>query len=884
MNKAEFTDLIKNPEKLGSEHIETLKKIVTDYPYFSTAHILLAKALLNINHYEYEKQLKHTALIVGDRSVLHQFLYNDNLDLGNEQELFNVPIELKVEKVSKPDFEIGKEEQDALLNEAQQILGIKEDNSNDIINEELVNEKIESNNDHILETNSPLTENIKPELLNEVLNNNLGETTSGEENLLTFTENITESVIESKDEQIENIFHNTEIEHDQNTITELNNESVNNIDSDFQLTETEGTLVRFTLEDNFLPDFDEASLFIEEQNIETITKSVLPQISSTNEKYNELLEEETSIDSLTDEFEFKPTEVKIESVDEQLSTFDEIESQTNNFEKEVINDLLEDSNNNEIILTENDNSIQNELNIENTEVQYSTFDNLIGNNTEEDIIDKSVEAENNNELLVNNDDSIRNELNIEYTEEKRSTIDNLIDNNPELEKLDELVEVENNSKILEDNDDSIQNELNIGNTEELLPTLDNININNDKTESEITNVLIEEVNSNEGLTELESISESESESHNFIDWLTKNKSDNTNSLVELPINKTPEIINYEDVEFNEKIIQILKTKAEFDLSKNINHELTLANELTIGNDKKTETTEIITTDKEEIVEPVEIATPGIVYPDIAANDEEKIIIPSNEDEVYEEIESFSTQLGSLENKEAKETENDINLSSLSETFIPEIYTSEVPSILPDFEALNKIDQIEEEINKPETFIKYDKKEGLIPDYNIPVFEPKLTPEKEVENEEEIEEATEEVFPVFNTTPINEVDFEAVFSNAFEPLPPKIEVKELVENKLPETENTNKAKQDVESILDKFMRENPSITRPKSEFFNPANVAKLSVEEKDEIVSETLASIYLKQGLIKKAILTYEKLSLIYPHKITYFAALINKIKTEHNIN
>ena len=883
MNKAEFTDLIKNPEKLGSEHIETLKKIVTDYPYFSTAHILLAKALLNTNHYEYEKQLKHTALIVGDRSVLHQFLYNNNLDLGNEQELFNVPIELKVEKVSKPDFEIGKEEQDALLNEAQQILGIKEDNSNDIINEELVNEKIESNNDHILETNSPLTENIKPELFNEVLNDNLNET-SGEENQLTFNENITGNVIESKDEQIENIFHNTEIEHDQNTITELNNESVNNVDSDFQLTETEGTLVRFTLEDNFLPDFDEASLFIEEQNIETITKSVLPQISSTNEKYNELLEEETSIDSLTDEFEFKPTEVKIESVDEQLSTFDEIESQTNNFEKEVINDLLENSNNNEIILTENDNSIQNEFNIENTEVQYSTFDNLIGNNTEEDIIDKSVEVENNIELLVDNDDSIQNELNIENTEEKHSTIDNLIDNNPELEKLDELVDVENNSKILEDNDDSIQNELNIGNTEELLPTLENININNDKTESEITNILIEEVNSNEVLTELESISESESESHNFIDWLTKNKSDNTNSLVELPINKSPEIINYEDVEFIEKIIQILKTKAEFDLSKNINLELTLANELTRGNGKKTETTEIITTDKEEIVEPVEIATPSIVYSDIAANDEEKTIIPSNEDEVYEEIESFSTQFGSLENKEANETENDINLSSLSETFIPEIYTGEVPSILPDFEALNKIDQIEEEINKPETFIKYDKKEGLIPDYNIPVFEPKLTPEKVEENEEEIEEATEEVFPIFNTTPINEVDFEAVFSNAFEPLPPKIEVKELVENKLPETENTNKAKQDVESILDKFMRENPSITRPKSEFFNPANVAKLSVEEKDEIVSETLASIYLKQGLIKKAILTYEKLSLIYPHKITYFAALINKIKTEHNIN
>ncbi len=881
MNKAEFTDLIKNPEKLGSEHIETLKKIVTDYPYFSTAHILLAKALLNTNHYEYEKQLKHTALIVGDRSVLHQFLHDNNLDLGNDQDLFNVPIELKVEKVSKPDFEIGKEEQDALLNEAQQILGIKEDYSNEIIPEELVNEKIELNHDHILETNSPLTENIKSELFNEVLNDNLYEI-SGEENHPTSTENIAENVIESKDEQIENILQNTEIEHNQKTITELNNESGK--DSDFHLTETEGTLVRFTLEDNFLPDFDEASLFIEEQNIETITKSVLPQISSTSEKYDELLEEETSIDSLTDEFEFKPTEVKIESVDEQLSTFDKIESQANNFEKELINDLLEDTNNNEIKLTENDNSIQNELNIENTEVQYSTFDSLIGNNPELDIIDKSIEAENSNELLVNNDDSIQNELNIENTEEKRSTIDNLMDDNPELEKLEELVEIENNSEILVDNDDSIQNELNIGNTEELLPTLDNININNDKTESQITDVLIEEVNSNEALTELESISESESESHNFIDWLTKNKSDATNSLIELPINKTPVIINHEDVEFNEKIIQILKTKAEFDLSKNINYELTLANELSRGNDKKAETTDIITTDKEEIVEPVEISTPSVVYSAMAANDEEKIKIPSNEDEVYEEIESFSTQFVSLENKEVNENRNDINLSSLSETFIPEIYTGEVPSILPDFEALNKIDEIEEELTKPETFIKYDKKDGLIPDYDIPVFEPKLTLEKEVENEEEIEEVSEEVFPSFNTAPINEVDFEAVFSNAFEPLPPKIEVKELVENKIQETENTNHVKQDVESILDKFMRENPSITRPKSEFFNPANVAKLSVEEKDEIVSETLASIYLKQGLIKKAILTYEKLSLIYPHKITYFAALINQIKTEHNIN
>ena len=76
MNKAEFTDLIINPAKLGNEHIDTLKKIVADYPYFSTAQILLAKALLNTHHYEYEKQLKTTALSVANREVLNYYLNN----------------------------------------------------------------------------------------------------------------------------------------------------------------------------------------------------------------------------------------------------------------------------------------------------------------------------------------------------------------------------------------------------------------------------------------------------------------------------------------------------------------------------------------------------------------------------------------------------------------------------------------------------------------------------------------------------------------------------------------------------------------------------------------------------------------------------------------
>ncbi len=86
--------------------------------------------------------------------------------------------------------------------------------------------------------------------------------------------------------------------------------------------------------------------------------------------------------------------------------------------------------------------------------------------------------------------------------------------------------------------------------------------------------------------------------------------------------------------------------------------------------------------------------------------------------------------------------------------------------------------------------------------------------------------------------------------------------------------------DFQNILDKFIKENPSISRPKAEFFNPVNMARQSVEEDEELVTETLANLYYKQGNHKKAIRAYEKLCLLYPSKMSYFASLIQKIKTE----
>jgi hypothetical protein len=82
----------------------------------------------------------------------------------------------------------------------------------------------------------------------------------------------------------------------------------------------------------------------------------------------------------------------------------------------------------------------------------------------------------------------------------------------------------------------------------------------------------------------------------------------------------------------------------------------------------------------------------------------------------------------------------------------------------------------------------------------------------------------------------------------------------------------------QEIIDKIIKIEPRINKPKGEFFNSANKAKDSVVEDNSIVSETLARIYAMQGNLGKAIKTYEILSLKFPEKSAYFAALIKELK------
>ena len=105
------------------------------------------------------------------------------------------------------------------------------------------------------------------------------------------------------------------------------------------------------------------------------------------------------------------------------------------------------------------------------------------------------------------------------------------------------------------------------------------------------------------------------------------------------------------------------------------------------------------------------------------------------------------------------------------------------------------------------------------------------------------------------------------------------LKELeAEKQRKETEQPKPKKLSRKELIDKFILENPTITRPKAEFYNPISVAQNSIIDQENIVSETLAKIYEKQGYIEKAISIYEKLGLKYPKKSRYFAAQIERLK------
>ncbi|KPK87603.1 MAG: hypothetical protein AMS27_02135 [Bacteroides sp. SM23_62_1] len=90
------------------------------------------------------------------------------------------------------------------------------------------------------------------------------------------------------------------------------------------------------------------------------------------------------------------------------------------------------------------------------------------------------------------------------------------------------------------------------------------------------------------------------------------------------------------------------------------------------------------------------------------------------------------------------------------------------------------------------------------------------------------------------------------------------------------EDTRRMKEN--ELIDKFIKAQPSIIPQKDKSEDQEDISEAFLITDDHLMTETLAEIYVKQGYYTRAIHAYEKLSLKYPEKSSYFATQINKIR------
>lgn len=125
----------------------------------------------------------------------------------------------------------------------------------------------------------------------------------------------------------------------------------------------------------------------------------------------------------------------------------------------------------------------------------------------------------------------------------------------------------------------------------------------------------------------------------------------------------------------------------------------------------------------------------------------------------------------------------------------------------------------------------------------------------------------------------QVDEEAPVT--IQPVKPELESSNETDSPVSKTERPRLTPPDPKSrqqdLIERFMRAEPRITPAKSGEYDTVNIAKESLEEDFDLVTETMAILFARQGKIERARKVYKRLMELYPEKSVYFAAQLKNL-------
>ena len=251
-----------------------------------------------------------------------------------------------------------------------------------------------------------------------------------------------------------------------------------------------------------------------------------------------------------------------------------------------------------------------------------------------------------------------------------------------------------------------------------------------------------------------------------------------------------------------------------------------------------------TVEKEKKVEVIEI--------------EEPIVEEENEpeEELVAEVEAIERP--AVEEEQVAEISEVAETEDITETIAENVKLTAIEQEEPELEAESKKEKIDFD-----KIVTYDPLEQLKPNdkradkervslpFDFVAYDPEKELSKLIEDKKEAQNGGQKDFLYWLNTVKDDPDAE------------------------PKEESSVEV---VQNLLDKFLATKREKRLKPASFYKAEIKAEESDTDNMDIISETLLELYVKQGHYSKAVVGYEKLSLLNPTKSTYFAARIKEIK------